>query len=308
MGRALIEALEERGLDEGVVAATTSEHIETDLDLIDAELLAKTGLAIVCHDDPLLVTVAQTLGARGVAVVDAAGVLPRDETPLVFPTFPGGERSPETEAPVRLPLGMVEPVVAVLRAVSPFDPSAVQIVTFESAAVRGRAGMEELSQQTRGIFTMTREDPVVFTQSLAFACVPSLAAPEQSAEDTERAFEADVRAGLSPDMRGIGISATRVLVPSFSAEAATVSLAIRDKPERSDVIRALERGPGLRVIPDGRGSTLDAVGRDDVLVLRIRVIPQGLHVFIAADRLRRGSATQAALLVERWNDNLSPDS
>lgn len=321
MGRALIEVLEERGLDDDVVAATTSEHVEGDLALVDAELLSRTGLAILCDDDPLLATVAGTLGARGIDVIDGAGVLPRGETPLAFPAFLGPEATLRAEGAgcraVRLPLGMVEPVVAVLGALSHLEPCGLHVVTFESAAVRGRPGMEELSEQTRGIFTMNRAEPSVFRQSLAFACVPSLALGAQSApsapsarsaEEAELEFEADVRAGLPPGLRGLDVRATRVLVPSFSSEAAVVGVSLQDTPERSDVVRALEAGRGLRVIPDGVGSTLDAVGRDDVLVSRVRLRPRGLHVFVTADRLRRGSATQAAWLVERWLDNLSLDS
>lgn len=308
-GRALIEVLQERDLDEFVVAATTSEHIEPDLELIDAPLLSKTDIAVLCDDDSLVMTVGETLQARGVKVIDMAGTLSREKVPLVFPGLRVGAQryGAEVESPrtVRLPVGMVEPVVAVLHAIARFKPVRAEIVTLESAATRGRPGMEELSQQTRGIYTMIREDPSVFAHSLAFACVPSVARPEQSAEEAELEFETDVQAGMADFANEVEVGVTRVLVPSFSAEAATLAIGLQDTPTRSDVTQALADGRGLRVIPDDVGSTLNAVGRDDVLVTRIRTTPRGMYLFIAADRLRRGSATQAALLVERYVDNLS---
>lgn len=307
-GRALVEVLRERGLSDGMRAATTSEHLEGDLELVDAALLSAADVAVLCDDDPFLKTVAESLRTRGVRLIDMAEALERDLTTLVFPGLDDlgvGAALPKT---VRVPLGPVEPVVAVLRSLASYQIRRVEITTFESAALRGRPGMEELSEQTRGIFTMVREDPKVFSQSLAFACVPSVAPEGVPAEQAERQFERDVRAGLPPDAKDADVGSLRVLVPSFSAEGVSIAVQVQDTPTHAEVTKALSEGRGLRVIPDGQGSTLDAVGRDDVLVTRIRTRPGGIHVFAVADRLRRGSATQAALLVEHYIDNLSLDT
>ncbi len=53
---------------------------------------------------------------------------------------------------------------------------------------------------------------------------------------------------------------------------------------------------------DEVASAREALERDDTLVGKLSVEGRRVRVFLACDRLRRGSATQAALALELWTE------
>jgi aspartate-semialdehyde dehydrogenase len=89
-----------------------------------------------------------------------------------------------------------------------------------------------------------------------------------------------------------------------------VNVQTREPLSADDCRALLARSPGLTVLDDPAQGlyplAIDAAGRDDVLVGRIRQDPshpRALNLFVVADNLRKGAATNAVqiaeLLVER---------
>jgi aspartate-semialdehyde dehydrogenase len=108
----------------------------------------------------------------------------------------------------------------------------------------------------------------------------------------------------------IGIHATCVRVPVWRGHSEAVWLETRTPLEAGEAREILRAAPGVRVVDDpGLGEyplASDATTTDDVLVGRIRRDPSrrnGLALWIVADNLRKGAATNgvqiAELLVER---------
>jgi len=67
---------------------------------------------------------------------------------------------------------------------------------------------------------------------------------------------------------------------------------------------ALARAPGVVLLDDAKGEVplpLSAEGRDEVFVGRVRrdpTVPHGLLLWIVADNLRKGAATNAVQIAE----------
>ncbi|CAN0591923.1 unnamed protein product, partial [Laminaria digitata] len=99
---------------------------------------------------------------------------------------------------------------------------------------------------------------------------------------------------------GVEVFATRVLVPTFSAEAACVHVELAEPCEEQVVLERLQAARTLRWSEEDLMPSLDTVGRDDALVGRLKLRGRRLSLWLSADRLKRGSATQVALAVERW--------
>src|SRR5204862_557481 len=109
---------------------------------------------------------------------------------------------------------------------------------------------------------------------------------------------------------GIGITATCVRVPVWRGHSEAVWVETADPLSAQAARELLDRAPGVRVVDDPQHARYplasDASGTDDVLVGRIRRDPSrtnGLALWIVADNLRKGAATNgvqiAELLVQR---------
>lgn len=112
----------------------------------------------------------------------------------------------------------------------------------------------------------------------------------------------------TPDMK---ITATIVRVPVFGGHSEAVTIELEQEYDLQDVTRLLENTEGVVVMDDpGKNiypMPLIARGKDDVFVGRIRrdeSAAQSLNLFIVADNLRKGAATNAvqiALYLESQN-------
>ena len=103
----------------------------------------------------------------------------------------------------------------------------------------------------------------------------------------------------------IGVSATCARVPVFSSHSESINVQTREplSPERCRQL--LASAPGIVVVDDPHNGryplAIDAAGRDEVFVGRIRRDPSHercLNMWVVADNLRKGAATNAVQLAE----------
>jgi aspartate-semialdehyde dehydrogenase len=109
----------------------------------------------------------------------------------------------------------------------------------------------------------------------------------------------------------VQVTATCVRVPVLRAHSAAINLTF-DRPMSEDEARqVLAEAPGVRLVDDRARNKfpepIDASGRDDVLVGRIRAdISQapgrGLDLFVAGDQLRKGAALNAIQIAEMLSE------
>ncbi|MEM7675728.1 MAG: Asd/ArgC dimerization domain-containing protein [Myxococcota bacterium] len=296
-GRALITLLGDR--DISAIAATTSDHIEDDLVLLDETVLQRGELFVLAMTSDLTRRIAEAVAQRGRPVIDMVGAF--KDAPFIWPIL--HELSRGLDAPiVRVCEGPAAPIAAVVAALSPFGPRALRITTLESASARGKPGIDELSEQSRAVFALRDVDPEQFPASLAFDPIPSLAVGEAHPHDADADLVNAMQGALHEVGRSIDdIVATRILVPTFYADSATVMIEIDDPaPEQASVVGALQGARGLRYLDRAVVPALDAIDRDDVLVSRLRVGPHRLDLWLAYDRMRAGSAVSAALAIDAW--------
>lgn len=98
---------------------------------------------------------------------------------------------------------------------------------------------------------------------------------------------------------GIGVAVTCVRVPVRIGHSEVVNIQTREHLPVERARELLSRAPGLVV--EDVPSPLRAEGRDEVYVGRIRrdtTHPNGLAMFVVADNLRKGAATNAVQIAE----------
>ena len=179
----------------------------------------------------------------------------------------------------------------------------VVVATYQSVSGAGRDAMDELFNQTRGIFVNDSIKREHFTKQIAFNVIPHIDDfMDDGATKEEWKIAVETQKILDP---AIKLSATCVRVPVFIGHGEAVNIAFAE-PITEDRARAvLRHAPGITVIDhrvdEGYVSPVECAGEDMVYVSRIRkdpTVPYGLNLWVVADNLRKGAALNAVQIAE----------
>jgi aspartate-semialdehyde dehydrogenase len=180
------------------------------------------------------------------------------------------------------------------------------ISTYQAVSGTGKNAVDELLDQSHALLHEREiEPPRAYAHQIAFNALPHAGsfAPGDDHTDEEHKLVNETRKILDDD--AIRVSATCVRVPVVNGHSEAVNVQTRDEltPERArELLRA---APGI-VVADDPGAALYplatlATGHDEVFVGRIRRDPgheRALDMWIVADNLRKGAATNAVQLAE----------
>ena len=225
--------------------------------------------------------------AAGCPVIDNTSQFRLDpDVPLVVP-----EVNPEAIAGVTKRNIVANPNCSTIQMVVALKPlhdratiKRVVVSTYQSTSGAGNAAMDELFNQTKGIFSAEQPVPKAFTKQIAFNVIPHIDAfMEDGSTKEEWKMVAETKKILDP---AILVTATCVRVPVFVGHAEAVNIAFK-KPLAADEARSILRGaPGVLVIDDpAEGSYItpvEAVGESATFVSRIRddpTIDNGLNLW-----------------------------
>jgi len=167
--------------------------------------------------------------------------------------------------------------------------------TYQSVSGGGKAAMDELFNQTRGLFVNDQPEPEVFPKRIAFNLIPRIDAPmDDGMTKEEWKMRVETKKMLDP---GIEVFATCVRTPVFVAHAVSATVEF-EKPITPQQARELLRdAPGLSLVDDldadVYATPVECAGEDAVFVSRLRVdhsVLNGLGMWIVAVNLRKGSS------------------
>jgi aspartate-semialdehyde dehydrogenase len=180
------------------------------------------------------------------------------------------------------------------------------ISTYQAVSGTGRAAVEELVAQSHALLH-DQEPPaaVAYAHQIAFNALPHAGSFAQGDDhtDEERKLINETRKIL--DDQSIRVSATCVRVPVVNGHSEAVNVQTRDELSPEHARGLLHAAPGITVADDPDASLYPlatlATGHDAVFVGRIRRDPgheRALDMWIVADNLRKGAATNAVQLAE----------
>ena len=240
----------------------------------------------------------------GALVIDNSSAFRLDpEVPLVVP-----EVNPEA---ARLHRGLIAnpncstmQLVPVLR---PLHDAAglehVTVATYQAVSGTGRSAGEALVTETRRALDGNDAEALAYPHPIAFNVLPAGTFGDDGLTDEETKIVHESRKILGlPDLR---VSPTCVRVPVRNAHSAAVWVTTERELGPEEAREVLGAAPGVTVLDDPSRdlypTALAADGRDDVLVGRIRRDPGAQHtlaLWIVADNLRKGAATNAVQIAE----------
>jgi aspartate-semialdehyde dehydrogenase len=185
----------------------------------------------------------------------------------------------------------------------------IVVSTYQAVSGTGKKAIDELHDQTQAVLSSLEPEKKVYPHRIAFNCLPHIDVfLENGYTKEEMKMVHETRKILEDD--SIGITATTVRVPVFFGHSESVNVETR-KPISPEAVRALlENAPGIRVVDDPSKTRypmpIEAAGQDETFVGRIRAdesIPNGINLWVVADNIRKGAATNAVQIAEVLTQN-----
>ena len=179
------------------------------------------------------------------------------------------------------------------------------VSTYQAVSGTGQRAIEELRAQSADVLAGRETKTEVYPHQIAFNVLPQVETFKEGDDYTteERKCMREMSKILGRD--DIGVSATCARVPVFTGHSVSANVQTREPLSPEECRELLAGSPGLTVIDDPASglypTALDAAGRDDVLVGRIRRDPSHercLNLWIVGNNLRKGAATNAVQVAE----------
>ena len=199
------------------------------------------------------------------------------------------------------------PTIQMVVALKPLHDRArikrVVVATYQSVSGAGKEAMDELFEQTRGVYMNQPVQHHYFPKQIAFNVIPHIDVfMDDGATKEEWKMAAETKKILDPNIR---VHATCVRVPVFIGHSEAVNVEF-EKPISANEARALLRAaPGISVIDhridEGYVTPVECAGEDAVYVSRIRedaTVENGLSLWVVSDNLRKGAALNAVQIAE----------
>jgi aspartate-semialdehyde dehydrogenase len=180
----------------------------------------------------------------------------------------------------------------------------VVVSTYQSVSGGGKAAMDELWNQTRGMFVHGQEvAPSVFPNQIAFNVIPHIDVfMEDGSTKEEWKMVMETKKILDPKIK---VTATCVRVPVFVGHSEALNIEFEEFLDEDEAREILRQAPGVLVNDKredaGYITPVDCVGDDATYVSRIRqdsTVENGLNLWCVSDNLRKGAALNAVQIAE----------
>ena len=179
----------------------------------------------------------------------------------------------------------------------------VVVSTYQSVSGAGKAGMDELFEQSRNIFVGDGNEPAKFPKQIAFNVIPQCGDFQDDGATTEEwKLVVETKKILDPAIR---LTATCVRVPVFVGHSEAVNIEFENEISAAQARAILREAPGVMLIDKqedgGYVTPVECVGDYATFVSRVREDPtvdSGLSLWVVSDNLRKGAALNAVQIAE----------
>ncbi len=270
--------------------------------------------AFFCVDRALAEQYVPQAAEAGTVVIDDSDAFRRDpDVPLVVPEV--NEADLAMYESRRIIANPNSCVIIMALALKPINDavglSRVNAVTIQAVSGAGRAAVEELAQQSIGLFNHKPMESNIFPKQIAFNLLPQIGGLDDEGVSGE---EAKIMWELQRVLQknDIGVNVTSVRAPIFYGHSIALHIETERKLSPEDARNLLENSPGLVLYEEddvGGYPTpmVEAAANDPVFVGRVREDishPYGLNFWAVSDNMRKGGALNmvqiAEILVEKY--------
>jgi aspartate-semialdehyde dehydrogenase len=317
VGREMLNILDERQfpIDEITVLAsrkslgTEVSFGEKTLTTLDLDTFDFTGwdIALFAVGSDATKKYAPKAAATGCVVIDNSSLYRYDpDVPLVVP-----EVNPEAVLGYSKKNIIANPNCSTAQMVVALKPlhdrariKRVVVSTYQSVSGSGKDAIDELWNQTKGVYVPGQEvAPSVYPKQIAFNVIPHIDVFLDSGETKEEwKMVAETKKIID---RSIKVTATCVRVPVFVGHSESINIEFEDFLDEEEAREILREAPGIMVIDKredgGYVTPVECVGDFATFISRIRqdsTIDNGLNLWCVSDNLRKGAALNAVQIAE----------
>ncbi|MDG1883145.1 MAG: aspartate-semialdehyde dehydrogenase [Alphaproteobacteria bacterium] len=245
-------------------------------------------------------------GQKGCIVIDNSSYFRMDdEVPLIVPEVnPKDINGFVKKNIIANPnCSTIQLVVALKPIHDQFKISRVVVSTYQAVSGAGKPAMDELFNQTKGVFVHDQAKPEQFTKKIAFNVIPHIDVfMDDGFTKEEWKMKVETKKILDPN---INVVAHCVRVPVFIGHSEAVFVECENDINEKEVRELLREAEGITVIDhradEGYVTPDEAAGEDDVFVSRIRKDPSvknGIAFWCVGDNLRKGAALNTVQIAE----------
>ena len=243
--------------------------------------------------------------ANGITVIDNSSAWRMDPgIPLVVPEINAGILRKEHKIIANPNCSTIQLVLALAPLHARYRILRIVAATYQSVTGTGVKAVHQLENERNGI-----EGERAYPHPIDMNLLPHggvFMADGYTSEEVKLANE--TRKIL--DDQSIRVTSTIVRVPLTGGHSEAVNVEFAEPFEIQDITSILQATPGIVVQDDPARNIypmpLYARGRDEVFVGRIRrddTLPNALNLFIVADNLRKGAATNAVQIIRYLAEN-----
>jgi aspartate-semialdehyde dehydrogenase len=318
VGETILTVLEERDFPVDEIYPLASERSlgktvmfnRRPMDVLDLATFdfSKVDIALFSAGGAVSKEYAPKAAAEGCIVVDNTSYFRMEkDIPLVVP-----EVNPERIADFKYRGIIANPNCSTIQMVVALKPlhdavgiHRINVATYQAVSGTGKKAVSELIAQTAELLNGRPAKPSVYPHQIAFNVIPHIDEFQENGYtreemkmvwETQKIFEDDT----------ILVNPTTVRVPVLYGHSEAIHLELKAPLTVAQARKLLAKAPGVKLIDDPKKSLYPtpithAIGKDEVFVGRIRQDishPNGLNLWVVADNIRKGAATNAVQIAE----------
>lgn len=241
----------------------------------------------------------------GTTVIDNSSAWRMDPTKkLVVPEVNAKVLTKEDKIIANPNCSTIQMVVALQPLHEKYNIKRVVVSTYQSVTGTGVKAVDQLMNERKGI-----DGPKAYPYEIDLNVLPHIDVfTDNGYTKEEMKMVKETNKIMGDD--NIKVTATTVRIPVMGGHSESVNVEFENDFDLADVRRILEEAPGIIVVDDVANLKYpmpkDAHEKDEVFVGRLRrdeSHPKALNMWIVADNLRKGAATNAVQIAEYLVDN-----
>jgi aspartate-semialdehyde dehydrogenase len=312
VGCTMIQVLEERDIEiENLYPVASKTSLGTkvayrgtlyDVCLLEDAVEKDVDYALFSAGGSVSAEWAPKFAAKGIVVIDNSSAWRMDDNcPLVVPQINLDSIGPDNKIIANPNCSTIQLVMALAPLHKAFGIKRLVVSTYQSITGTGKAAVEQMEQERRN----GESHEMVYAYPIDKNCIPhcdEFLGNGYTKEEMKLVHETRKILGV-PDLP---VTATAVRIPVVGGHSESINVAFENEFNMADIMSLLQRTEGVDVEDDIANNLypmpINAQGKDTVMVGRIRrdeSQPNTLNMWVVADNLRKGAATNAVEILEQ---------
>ncbi|MFZ7120045.1 MAG: aspartate-semialdehyde dehydrogenase [Eubacteriaceae bacterium] len=236
---------------------------------------------------------------NGVIAIDNSNAFRMDkDVPLVVPEVNWEDLKNHKNIIANPNCSTIQAVVALKPLHDKYKIKRIVYSTYQAVSGSGVKGYKDLEEGSQG------KEHSFYPHPIAYNCLPHIDVfMDNGYTKEEMKMIMETKKILHDE--NLKITATTVRVPVYYSHSESVNIEFENDYDINDLIQLLKNSPGIIIQDDIKNdvypTAVDVAGKNEVYVGRIRrdeSVDSGVNLWIVADNIRKGAATNAVQIAE----------